>query len=77
MLSRTPCSMLWVASVLILSLICSTASVNAEQQNATYFRAVHARNLTVAAGCANPNYPIDCGDRTQRWRGFDSSIHGR
>ena len=77
MLSRTPCSMVWVASVLILSLICSTASVNAEQQNATYFHAVHARNLTVAAGCTNPNYPIDCGDRTQRWRGFDSGLHSR
>jgi hypothetical protein len=69
MLSRTPCSMVWVASVLIPSLICST-----EQQN---FRAVHARNLSVAAGCTNPNYPIDCGDRTQRWRGFDSGLHSR
>jgi hypothetical protein len=72
MLSRTPCSMVWVASVLILSLICSTASVIAEQQNATYFRA-----QPVAAGCTNPNYPIDCGDRTQRWRGFDSGLHSR
>jgi hypothetical protein len=76
-LSRTPCSTLWVASVLVFSWICSTANANAEQQNAKYFRDVHARNLTIAAGCTNRNYPIDCGNRMQRWHGFDSGLHGR